>query len=71
MATPNASGSNSQTNNTVGAAVSAFTSESPTNTMNGAMIGYSGSGGPHENRQPYQVLNWIISLFGIYPTPPQ
>jgi microcystin-dependent protein len=39
--------------------------------MNGAMIGYSGSGGPHENRQPYQVLNWIISLFGIYPTPPQ
>jgi microcystin-dependent protein len=68
MGTANTSGSNSQSNNTVGGAVSAFTNESPATNMNGAMIGYSGSGGPHENRQQFQVLNWIISLYGVYPT---
>ena len=71
LGTPNTSGSNSQSNNTVGAALPAYTSEAPANAMNGAMVGYSGSGGPHENRQPFQVLNWIISLYGLYPTPPQ
>lgn len=23
---------------------------------------------PHENRQPYQTINYIISLFGVYPS---
>jgi microcystin-dependent protein len=23
---------------------------------------------PHENRQPFQVLNWIIAMNGIYPS---
>jgi microcystin-dependent protein len=33
------------------------------------MIGFSGGGSqPHENRQPYVVMNWVISLFGIYPS---
>lgn len=47
-----------------------------TNTINGAAISISGevhisnTGGnlPHDNRQPYQVLNWIIALQGIYPS---
>lgn len=46
------------------------------NTVNGATISGSGSvtigttGGsqPHENRQPYQVLSWIIALQGIFPS---
>lgn len=29
----------------------------------------SGSNQPHENRMPYLVVNYIISLYGIYPTP--
>jgi microcystin-dependent protein len=28
-----------------------------------------GGSQPHENRQPLLVLNYIISLFGIFPTP--
>jgi microcystin-dependent protein len=32
-------------------------------------IGFSGGSQAHENRQPLLVLNFIISLFGIYPSP--
>lgn len=28
-----------------------------------------GGSQPHENRQPYVALNYIISLFGIWPSP--
>jgi microcystin-dependent protein len=43
--------------------------EAPTLVMNNAMCGVApGSNLPHENRQPYQVCNWIISLVGIFPS---
>ncbi|HEY6391653.1 MAG TPA: tail fiber protein [Bryobacteraceae bacterium] len=29
----------------------------------------SGGSQPHENLQPYLALNYIISLFGVFPTP--
>lgn len=29
----------------------------------------SGGGQPHENRQPVLAMNYIISLFGIFPSP--
>jgi microcystin-dependent protein len=29
---------------------------------------YRGGSGPHENRQPFQVINYIICTEGIYPT---
>jgi microcystin-dependent protein len=32
------------------------------------VIGYTGSNAPHENRAPYLVLNFMICLFGIYPS---
>jgi microcystin-dependent protein len=32
------------------------------------MVGVTGSGLPHENMQPYLVLNYCISLEGIYPS---
>lgn len=37
--------------------------------MNNAMIPNVGGNQPHENMQPYLVMNWIISLFGVFPTP--
>ena len=38
--------------------------------LNPAMVTMSpGTNGAHSNIQPYQVLNWIISLYGIYPSP--
>jgi microcystin-dependent protein len=36
--------------------------------MNSAMIGRTGGGGEHENRQPYLSLNYIIALQGIFPS---
>lgn len=33
-----------------------------------ATVGNSPGGQPHENRQPVQALNYIISLFGIFPS---
>jgi microcystin-dependent protein len=40
--------------------------------LNSAFVGPSSpsaGGGAHPNLQPYQTLNWIISLYGIFPTP--
>ncbi len=36
--------------------------------MNPAAIGNTGSNQGHENRPPYLVLNFIICLYGIYPS---
>ncbi|MGA2588834.1 MAG: tail fiber protein [Bryobacteraceae bacterium] len=36
--------------------------------MNALTLGNSGGGQPHENRQPYLVLNWCIALTGIFPS---
>jgi microcystin-dependent protein len=36
--------------------------------LNAATIGSLGGSQPHENRQPYLVFNWIISMGGIYPS---
>jgi microcystin-dependent protein len=41
----------------------------PSNTpLAAASIGNSPGGVPHENRQPFLALNYIISLFGVYPS---
>jgi microcystin-dependent protein len=37
-------------------------------TMNPQMIQPAGGSQPHENRQPYLVLNYIIALQGVYPS---
>lgn len=39
----------------------------PSVAMNAGMIGPNSGGQPHDNMQPYQVLNWCIALQGIYP----
>ncbi|TMJ01415.1 MAG: phage tail protein [Alphaproteobacteria bacterium] len=39
------------------------------NTLATQTIANSGGNQPHENRQPLLVLNYIISLFGVYPSP--
>lgn len=36
--------------------------------MSGATIGAAGGGQPHNNIPPYLTINFIISLFGIYPS---
>jgi microcystin-dependent protein len=61
-------GKNIPTNNTLGGNVSAYINAAPVTALNNAMIGQSGQNQPHENRQPFVVLNWVISLFGVYPS---
>jgi len=67
MASSGAASSSTAGNSVLGTGPSAYSSRPPTTPMNAAMVGLSGNSGPHENRQPYLVLNWIISLLGIYP----
>jgi microcystin-dependent protein len=38
--------------------------------MNAGMIGDTGGGAAHDNRQPSLVLNWIIALQGVFPARP-
>jgi len=40
----------------------------PTQAMNGQSLSPVGGSQPHENVQPYLCINYIISLFGIFPT---
>jgi len=40
----------------------------PTN-LNAAAIGMTGGSQPHTNFQPYLCVDFIISLFGIFPSP--
>ncbi len=41
----------------------------PDTNMNPAAIGPVGGSQPHTNFQPYLCINFIISLFGIFPSP--
>ena len=50
------------------AAGGAYASASDGTVMNPAMIGVSGGGQPHENRQPYLGVNFMIALEGIFPS---
>jgi microcystin-dependent protein len=36
--------------------------------MNPATVSTVGGSQPHENRQPYLVMNWCIALSGIFPS---
>ena len=41
----------------------------PPATLNQGTISPTGGSQPHENFQPYLCINFIISLFGIFPSP--
>jgi microcystin-dependent protein len=61
--------SNLPGNNVPGSSVSAYTTVAPSIAMNNSMIGSSGGGSqPHSNLQPFLVLNWVIALYGVYPS---
>jgi microcystin-dependent protein len=63
-----AAGGQGPANNAVCGGKPLYTSDAANQNMNGSMIGASGSSLPHDNIQPYLVLNWIISLYGVYPS---
>lgn len=57
--------------NTLGesSAISLYQSGSPVAAMAPGAIGSTGGSQPHTNFQPYLCVDFIISLFGIFPSP--
>lgn len=49
--------------------VNEFIVTNPSVAMNAGILAPEGGSAPHTNIQPYLVINFIISLFGIYPQP--
>jgi len=45
-----------------------YTAAAPDSPMNPAAIGSAGGSQPHDNMLPFQVINFIISLFGVFPS---
>ena len=46
-----------------------YIEDSPTANMAATAIVPVGGSQPHDNMQPYLVINFIISLFGVFPPP--
>jgi microcystin-dependent protein len=63
-----ANGISDPTNTTVNSALDIYQAVAPTSPMNAAMLSSVGGSQPHNNFQPYLCLDWIISLFGIFPS---
>jgi microcystin-dependent protein len=49
--------------------VSMYKAAAVTGALNAQSAGPAGGSQPHENMQPYLGINFIISLFGVYPSP--
>jgi microcystin-dependent protein len=46
-----------------------YIQESPDNNLSPQALAPAGDSQPHDNMQPYLGINFIISLFGIFPSP--
>ncbi len=72
IASSAAGGSSNAGNNTLATSVGNLYFSSPASspgTMSPSMVSPVGGSQPHTNFQPYLCLNYIISLFGIFPSP--
>jgi microcystin-dependent protein len=45
-----------------------FSAQAPSVNLNAAAIGVVGGSQPHNNLAPYVTVNFVISLFGVYPS---
>jgi microcystin-dependent protein len=45
-----------------------YSSAAPNAAMDPAAIGSAGGSQPHDNMMPFLVINFIISLFGVFPS---
>jgi microcystin-dependent protein len=52
-----------------GATVFPYGTDEPTLALSASSIGPVGGSQPHENNQPFLCINYIISLYGIFPSP--
>jgi microcystin-dependent protein len=54
---------------TAGFTQTAYGNDPPFHPLDTSSLQPVGGSQPHENLQPYGTLNYIISLYGIYPSP--
>ena len=50
------------------AAVKIYIEDTPSTPMNASAVSPVGGSQPHENAQPFLCINYIISLFGVFPS---
>ena len=50
-------------------AITPYGQDNPSTNMSPQMVGSVGGSQPHTNFQPYLCVDFIISLFGIFPSP--
>jgi microcystin-dependent protein len=55
--------------NVSGATNSAYGTDNPQTNLSAQAVASVGGSQPHTNFQPYLCVNFIISLFGIFPSP--
>ena len=48
--------------------VRAFYSDTPNTSLNAGSVNFIGGSQPHENMQPFLCINFIISLYGVFPS---
>lgn len=61
--------STAEGNVTAQAAAKFYRAGTPTVVLNAGTVGSTGGSQPHTNFQPYLCVDFIISLFGIFPSP--
>ena len=69
MASTDATSVNDPVGNVLGQATMYFQSQAPDTLMSPAAITTIGGSQPHTNIQPFLVINWVIALQGIFPSP--
>ncbi len=50
------------------ASLTQYSNAAPTANMDPASLGSSGGSQPHDNMIPFLVINFILSLFGVFPS---
>jgi microcystin-dependent protein len=48
--------------------IAPYINDAPSANFNASAVGAAGGSQPHENFQPYLCIDFIISLFGIFPS---
>ena len=61
-------GATAASNNAYGNGATIYSPANPSVPMKADMVQQTGGSQPHDNMIPYLVINFIISLFGVYPT---
>ena len=65
----NGSQSSPQNGLWAGSPAASYSANAANNAMNNTLIGATGGSQPHANVMPFQAINFVISLFGIFPSP--